>query len=81
METIRVYHSLWKSGLLVAVCFGFTALGIFLINAGKDGIVAWLATSFFGIGGLFMLWLMLPFLLVFAKQNKKNVPQKAIFIL
>jgi len=59
METIRVYHSLWKSGLLVAVCFGFTALGIFLINAGKDGIVAWLATSFFGIGGLFMLWLIL----------------------
>ncbi|MBQ6726469.1 MAG: hypothetical protein IJQ89_07810 [Bacteroidales bacterium] len=59
METIRVYHSLWKNGLLVAVCFGFTAVDIFLINAGKNGIVAWLAILVFGIGGLFMLWLML----------------------
>ena len=27
-----------------------------------------------------MLWLMMPFLLVFAKQNIKNVPQKAIYL-
>jgi hypothetical protein len=59
METIKVYHSLWKNGLLVAVSFGFTSLGIFLINAGKDSTIAWLTTLLFGIGGLFMLWLML----------------------
>ena len=59
METIKVYHSLWKSGLLVAVSLGFTSVGIFLINAGKDSTIAWLTTLFFGIGGLFMLWLML----------------------
>ncbi|MBP3757797.1 MAG: hypothetical protein J6I61_11030 [Prevotella sp.] len=59
METIKVYHSLWKNGLLVAVCLGFTAIGIFLIISGKDSFLAWLGTLFFGIGGLFMLWLVL----------------------
>ena len=59
METIRVYHSLWKNGLLVAVCLGFAAIGIFGIISGNVGIEIWLGTLFFGIGGLFMLWLML----------------------
>lgn len=57
METIKVYHSLWKSGLLIAVSLGFAALGIYIIFSGNDGIVAWLSTLFFGIGGLFVLWL------------------------
>lgn len=59
METIKVYHSLWKSGLLIAVSLGFAALGIYIIISGNDGIVAWVSTLFFGIGGLFMLWLVL----------------------
>ncbi|SET17884.1 STM3941 family protein [Prevotella sp. kh1p2] len=59
METIKVYHSLWKSGLLIAVSLGFAALGIYIIFSGNDGIVAWLSTLFFGIGGLFVLWLVL----------------------
>ena len=59
VETIKVYHSLWKSGLLVAVCLGFTSIGIFLINVGKDDIITCLCTSLFGICSLFMLWLML----------------------
>jgi len=59
METIKVYHSLWKSGLLVAGCFGFAVIGIYNIISGNDRIMAWLGTLFFGIGGLFMLWLML----------------------
>ena len=45
--------------MLVAVCLGFTAIGIFLIISGKDSFLAWLGTLFFGIGGLFMLWLVL----------------------
>ena len=59
METIRVYHSLWKNGLLVAVCFVFAALGIYSIISGNNSIIAWLGTILFGIGGFFMLWLML----------------------
>ncbi len=67
MDTIRVYHSIWKSGLLVAVCLGFTASGIFLINAGEDSIIIWLGILFFGIGGLFMLWFIL-------KERITNTP-------
>ena len=59
MKTIKVYHSLWKNGLLVAVCLGFTAFSIYSIISGNDRIIEWLGTLFFGIGGLFMLWLML----------------------
>ena len=59
METIKVYHSLWKSGLLVAGCFGFAVIGIYNIISGNDRITAWLGTLFLGIGGLFMLWIML----------------------
>ncbi len=59
METIKVYHSLWKNVLLVAVCLGFTAFSIYNIISGNGSIIEWLFTLFFGIGGLFMLWLML----------------------
>ena len=61
METISVYHSLWKSGLLVAVCFGFAAIGIFMLIASPESnrMMAWSGILFFGIGGLFVLWLML----------------------
>ena len=61
METISVYHSLWKSGLLVAVCFGFAAIGIYILIASPESsrIMAGLGVLFFGIGGLFVLWLML----------------------
>ena len=59
METIRVYHSLWKSVLLVTCSFGFAALGFYSIIYGNDRIIIWLCTLFFVIGGLFMLLLML----------------------
>ena len=59
METIRVYHSIWKSGLLVVVFLGFAAIGIYSIISGDNEIRAWLCAVFFSIGGLFMLWLML----------------------
>lgn len=61
MEEIRVYHSLWKNGLVVAMCFGFVAFGIkgLVEFPDKGSIFAWLCILFFGLGGLFMLWLML----------------------
>ena len=61
METISVYHSLWKSGLLATVCFGFATIGIFILIASPESnrLTAWSGILFFGIGGLFVLWLML----------------------
>ena len=61
MEEIRVYLSLWKTGLLILVCFAFAALGIYSLVAHpeKSGFVFWLGLLFFGFGGIFMLWLIL----------------------
>ena len=61
MEEIRIYHSLWKTGLVILVCFAFAALGIHSIVAHpeKSGFVIWLGSLFFGLGGIFMLWLIL----------------------
>lgn len=61
MEEIRIYHSLWKTGLVVLVCFAFAALGIHSLVAHpeKSGLAIWLGILFFGLGGIFMLWLIL----------------------
>ena len=61
MEEIRIYHSLWKNGLLILVCFAFAGLGVhsLIVHPEKSGIVFWLGLLFFGLGGLFMLWLIL----------------------
>ena len=61
MEEIRIYHSLWKTGFLILVCFAFAALGIYSLvaNPEKSGFVFWLDLLFFGFGGIFMLWLIL----------------------
>ena len=61
MEEIRVYHSLWKTGILILVCFAFAALGLhtLIVHPEKSGFVFWLGLLFFGLGGIFMLWLIL----------------------
>ena len=61
MEKIRVYHSLWKTGILILVCFAFAALGLhtLIVHPEKSGFVFWLGLLFFGLGGIFMLWLIL----------------------
>ena len=61
MEEIRIYHSLWKNGLLILICFAFAALGIYSLVAHPEqsGFVFWLGLLFFGLGGIFMLWLIL----------------------
>ena len=61
MEVIRIYHSLWKNGLIILICFAFTALGIYslVVHPEKNGFWFWLGFLFFGLGGLFMLWLIL----------------------
>ena len=61
MEEVKVYHSLWKNAILVAVCFAFSVSGIYLLirQPESNHIILWTGIIFFGLGGLFMLWLML----------------------
>lgn len=61
MEEIRVYLSLWKTGLLILVCFAFAAIGLhtLIVHPEKMGFWLWTGLLFFGLGGIFMLWLVL----------------------
>ena len=61
MEEIRIYHSLWKTGLVILICFVFAALGIYslVVHPEKSGFVFWVGFLFFSFGGIFMLWLIL----------------------
>ena len=59
MEEIRIYHSIWKNIGLIAICFVFVAMGIFILLHGKQSFIAWTCILFFGGGGLFVLFLIL----------------------
>ena len=61
MEEIRIYHSLWKNGLVILICFALAALGIYSLveHPEKSGFWFWLGFLFLGLGGIFMLWLIL----------------------
>ena len=61
MEEIRIYLSLWKNGLVILVCFAFAAVGIrtLIVHPEKFGFMLWLGLLLFGLGGIFMLWLVL----------------------
>lgn len=85
MEEIRIYHSLWKNGLVILICFAFAGLGVhnLIVHPEKSGIVFWLVL-FFGLGGLFMLWLILrerithkPFYVVTDERVTMNSGLKA----
>ncbi|MBQ9309924.1 MAG: hypothetical protein IJ222_03570 [Bacteroidales bacterium] len=59
MEDIRIYHSIWKNIALMAVCFVFVAMGIFILLHGKQSFIVWAGILFFSGGGLFVLFLIL----------------------
>lgn len=61
MEEIRINLSLWKNTPLILICFVFAALGIrtLAVHPEKMGFWLWLGLLLFGLGGLFMLWLIL----------------------
>ena len=59
METIEVYHSVWKMILLIIVCFAAAAMGVFLLFRGEMAWFDWIGIIFFGGGGLFMTYLVL----------------------
>ena len=56
---IRIYQSLWKNILLVALCLAFAVVGYMIIRDDDCGLVkkmlgGWLNIIFFGGGGLFI---------------------------
>lgn len=61
MEEIRVYHSIWKNALLVAICCVFAAMGIYTLvhHPERMNLIVWLSLLLFGGGGLFMLYSLL----------------------
>ncbi len=69
MEEIKVYRSVWKSLFLLIVCFAFAALGILMLRDEDAGnkTAAWVSILFFGLGGLFMLYIIL-------KERLSRVP-------
>lgn len=71
MEEIRVYHSIWKNIALIAVCFMFVAMGIFMLLRGEHLFIAWAGILFFGGGGLFVLFLIL----------RERISRKAYYII
>ena len=59
MEEIRIYHSIWKNIVMMAMSFVFAALGGFLLLHGNHSFIIWVGILFFGIGGLYVLFLIL----------------------
>lgn len=65
--------------LLIAVCFAFAALGIFIIIRGGHNFAGWYSIVFFGLGGLFVLGLIVkeritrkPFLIITKESVMMN---------
>ena len=71
MEDIRIYHSIWKNIALMAVCFAFVAMGIFILLHGEQSFTVWSGILFFGGGGLFVLFLIL----------RERISHKAYYII
>ena len=59
MKEIKIYHSIWKNLILVAICLAFVVLGVLQLLDGRNSFLVWASTLFFGIGGLFMLYIIL----------------------
>ena len=62
METIRIYHSLWRMLLLALASLAFAVAGFFMAIHSTKGfhiVVGWIGVVFFGLGGLNMLFVML----------------------
>mgnify|MGYP006916139457 FL=1 len=62
METIKIYHSPWRMLLLVLASFAIAVAGFFMTIHSPKGfhiVVGWIGVVFFGLGGLYMLYVTL----------------------
>ena len=71
MREIRIYHSILKNIALMAGCFVFVAMGIFILMHGERSFIAWTGILFFGGGGLFVLFLIM----------RERISHKAYYII
>lgn len=59
METVRIYHSLWRMLLLVLTSLAFAVAGFLMAIHSPNVfhiVVGWISVVFFGFGGLIMLY-------------------------
>ena len=62
METVRIYHSMWRMLLLSLASLAFAVAGFLMAIHSPKGfhiVVGWIGVVFFGLGGLYMLYGML----------------------
>lgn len=62
METVRIYHSMWRMLLLAIVSLAMAVGGYLMAIHSPKGfhiVVGWIGVVFFGLGGLYMLYGML----------------------
>ncbi len=62
METVRIYHSMWRMLLLAIVSLAMAVGGYLMAFHSPKGfhiVVGWISVVFFGLGGLYMLYGML----------------------
>lgn len=67
-EEINIYRSVWRNALLILCCLAFAAGSVLILLDGNEKplmviIAAWIGILFFGLGGLFVAYLVLKELL------------------
>lgn len=67
-EGIKIYRSVWRNALLILCCLAFAAGSVLILLDGNEKplmviIAAWIGILFFGLGGLFVAYLVLKELL------------------
>jgi len=67
-EEIKIYRSVWRNALLILCCLAFAAGSVLILLDGNEKplkviIAAWTGILFFGMGGLFVAYLVLKELL------------------
>ena len=84
MDEIHIYHSIWKNAVIILVGLVFSAMGIYLLLNGKNGFLVWASTLFFGLGSLFILYLLVrerlsdkPYLVITDKSVIMNSGPKS----
>jgi hypothetical protein len=88
MEETRIYRIVWKNVLAAIICLVFTAISVVSLCQGKDSAGKTTLGLFFGLGGLFLLYLTLkvrfrPYLTVTDKcliqsRTDKSLPDYTI---
>ena len=63
-EEIKIYRSVWRNALLILCCLAFAAGSVLILLDGNEKplmviIAAWIGILFFGLGGLFVAYIVL----------------------